>query len=75
MGASTGNLLVDNEDSLNALLESPVIITTHCEDTPMIKGLEEKYLDEYGPKIPVDMHAEIRSRECCLKSSKGCRVS
>ena len=71
MGASTGNLLVDNEDSLNALFrESPVIITTHCEDTPMIKGLEEKYLDEYGPKIPVDMHAEIRSRECCLKSSK-----
>ena len=37
MGASTGNLLVDNEDSLNALFrESPVIITTHCEDTPMI---------------------------------------
>ncbi len=71
MGASTGNLLVDNEDSLNALFrESPVIITTHCEDTPMIKDLEEKYLDEYGPKIPVDMHAEIRSRECCLKSSK-----
>ena len=71
MGASTGNLLVDNEDSLNALFrESPVIITTHCEDTPMIKGLEEKYLDEYGPKIPVDMHAEIRSRESCLKSSK-----
>ena len=56
MGASTGNLLVDNEDSLNALFrESPVIITTHCEDTPMIKDLEEKYLDQYGPKIPVDM--------------------
>ena len=71
MGASTGNLLVDNEDSLNNLFkESPVIITTHCEDTPMIKDLEEKYLDKYGPKIPVEMHADIRSRECCLKSSK-----
>jgi len=71
MGASTGNLLVDNEDSLNKLFkESPVIITTHCEDTPMIKDLEEKYLDKYGSDIPVDMHADIRSRECCLKSSK-----
>ena len=71
MGASTGNLLVDNEDSLNNLFkESPVIITTHCEDTPMIKDLEEKYLDKYGTKIPVEMHADIRSRECCLKSSK-----
>ena len=71
MGASTGNLLVDNEDSLNNLFkESPVIITTHCEDTPMIKDLEEEYLDKYGSKIPVEMHADIRSRECCLKSSK-----
>jgi len=71
MGASTGNLLVDNEDSLNNLFkESPVIITTHCEDTPMIKDMEEKYLAKYGSKIPVDMHADIRSRECCLKSSK-----
>mgnify|MGYP001403654939 FL=1 len=71
MGASTGNLLVDNEDSLNNLFkESPVIITTHCEDTPMIKDLEEKYLDKYGSEIPVHMHTDIRSRECCLKSSK-----
>ncbi len=72
MGASTGNLLVDNEDSLNNLFkESPVIITTHCEDTPMIKDLEENYLEKYGSKIPVEMHADIRSRECCLKSSKN----
>ena len=48
MGAPTGNLLVDNEDTLNDLFkESPVIITTHCEDTPMIKEMEEKYLAQY----------------------------
>jgi|TARA_B100001093_G_scaffold397335_1_gene384578 dihydroorotase len=71
MGASTGNLLVDNEDSLNDLFrESPVIITTHCEDTPMIKEMEEKFLAQYGANIPVEMHAEIRSREACFKSSK-----
>lgn len=71
MGASTGNLLVDNEDTLNDLFkESPVIITTHCEDTPMIKEMEEKYLAQYGTKIPIDLHAEIRSRDACFKSSK-----
>ena len=71
MGASTGNLLVDDDNALNNLFrESPVIITTHCEDTPMIKTLEEDYSQRYGEEIPVDMHADIRSREACIKSTK-----
>ena len=71
MGSSTGNLHVDSEDALNDLFkESPVIITTHCEDDPIIKALEQEFLVKYGEKIPVEMHSEIRSREACLKSSK-----
>ncbi len=71
MGSSTGNLHVDSEDALNDLFkESPVIITTHCEDDPMIKAKEQEFLAKYGEKIPVEMHTEIRSREACLKSSK-----
>ena len=71
MGASTGNLLVDDDNALDSLFrESPVIITTHCEDTPMIKALEEEYSQRYGEEIPVDMHADIRSREACIKSTK-----
>ncbi len=71
MGSSTGNLHVDSEDALNDLFkESPVIITTHCEDDPIIKSLEQEFLAKYGEKIPVEMHSEIRSREACLKSSK-----
>ena len=71
MGSSTGNLDVDSEDALNDLFrESPVIITTHCEDDPMIKAKEQEFLAKYGEKIPVEMHSEIRSREACLKSSK-----
>ena len=58
MGASTGNLLVDDDNALNNLFkESPVIITTHCEDTPMIKSMEKEFLAKYGEEIPVDMHA------------------
>ena len=71
MGSSTGNLHVDSEDALNDLFrESPVIITTHCEDDPMIKAKEQEFLAKYGEKIPVEMHSQIRSREACLKSSK-----
>lgn len=71
MGSSTGNLHVDSDDALNDLFkESPVIITTHCEDDPIIKAKEQEFLAKYGEKIPVEMHAEIRSREACLKSSK-----
>ena len=71
MGSSTGNLLVDNEESLNLIFkDSPVPIATHCEDTPMIKKLEETYKAKYGEDIPVEYHADIRSREACLKSSK-----
>lgn len=71
MGSSTGDLHVDSEDALNDLFkESPVIITTHCEDDPMIKAMEQEFLSKYGEKIPVEMHSEIRSREACIKSSK-----
>ena len=71
MGSSTGNLHVDSDYALNDLFkESPVIITTHCEDDPMIKAKEQEFLAKYGEKIPVEMHSEIRSREACLKSSR-----
>ena len=71
MGSSTGDLCVDSESALNDIFkESPVIITTHCEDDPMVKDMEQHFLARYGEKIPIEMHAEIRSREACIKSSK-----
>lgn len=70
MGSSTGNLLVDNEESLDLIFrDSPVLIATHCEDTPMIKAAEERFKVQYGKNIPIEAHADIRSREACLKSS------
>ena len=71
MGSSTGNLLVDNQESLeNIFKDSPVLIATHCEVTPMIKIKEEEYRDKYGDDIPIEEHEFIRSREACLASSK-----
>ncbi len=52
MGASTGDMLVDNPDSLDAIFrESPVTIVTHCEDTPTILENEEEYSKKYGKDI------------------------
>ncbi|GAB6069404.1 dihydroorotase [Thiomicrorhabdus hydrogeniphila] len=70
MGASTGNMLVDREQALRDIFtHSPTLITTHCEDTPMIKVQEEKYKAQYGDDIPMSAHPEIRCREACYKSS------
>ena len=41
MGASTGNMLVDDEDTLEAIFAStPLLIATHCEDTTTILANE-----------------------------------
>lgn len=71
MGASTGNMLVDNPDILDGIFrEAPTPIITHCEDTPMIDAAVAAARARYGDAIPVAMHPDLRSREACLKSSE-----
>jgi dihydroorotase len=71
MGASTGNMLVDNESTLAAIFrESPVLIATHCENTPMIMANIQQATARYGHNIPVTEHANIRSAEACYASSE-----
>jgi dihydroorotase len=70
MGASTGNMLVDNEQTLNAIFaDSPLLIATHCEDTPTILANEAEFRARYGEDVPMSAHPLIRSEEACLKSS------
>jgi len=71
MGASTGNMLVDDESTLAAIFrDSPVLIATHCESTPMIMANIKKATAKYGKNIPVTEHANIRSAEACYASSE-----
>jgi len=71
MGASTGNMLVDDPNTLDLIFrDTPVPIITHCEDTPTILANEEKARAIWGDDIPVDQHPLIRSREACVKSTK-----
>lgn len=70
MGASTGNLLVDDLPTLERIFaESPILIATHCEDTPTINQNLARYKEKYGDNIPPQCHPLIRNREACLKSS------
>jgi len=70
MGASTGNMLVDDPATLERVFrDAPTLVATHCEDTPTIKAIEEQYRAEYGDQIPVRFHPLIRSEEACWKSS------
>ena len=71
MGASTGNMLVDDPTILDAIFrDAPTPIITHCEDTPTIIANEEKARAIWGDDIPPEKHPLIRSRDACVKSTK-----
>jgi len=70
MGASTGNMLVDNPKTLDGIFSStPLLIATHCEDTPTIQANEALARERYGEDIPMREHPLIRSVDACFRSS------
>lgn len=70
MGSSTGNMLVDDPATLEALFSKvPMLIATHCEDEETIRRNTENFVRRFGENIPVKYHPEIRSAEGCLISS------
>ena len=70
MGSSTGNMLVDNSNTLEKIFaNAPNLIATHCEDEATIKHNTEKYLAEYGDNLSAIQHSYIRSEEACYLSS------
>lgn len=70
MGSSTGNMLVNDIESLNHIFaESPVLIATHCEDESIIHENISYFKNNYSTNIGVEFHPLIRSEEACYKSS------
>lgn len=70
LGSSTGNMLVDNDSSLEKIFSStPLLIAVHCEDETTIRNNLEIYKNQYGNNIPVTAHHLIRSAEACFLSS------
>jgi len=77
MGSSTGDLLVDNPASVEALFaQCPHLIITHCEDEATIQANLEAAKAQFGDAIPPSMHPLIRSEEACwLSSSKAVELA
>jgi len=70
MGSSTGNMLVDDEETLSGIFKNaPTLVATHCEDEATIKENSEIARQRYGENVPISRHCHIRSDEACYKSS------
>lgn len=70
MGASTGDMLVDDPVALERIFRrAPVIVVTHCEDSPTIWDNEARARAEFGDNVPMTEHPNIRSAHACLTSS------
>ena len=70
MGSSTGNLLVDNEKTIEGFFSRfPSLIAAHCEHEPTIRKNTEEFRARYGEDVPMECHPLIRSEEACYLSS------
>jgi dihydroorotase len=70
MGSSTGNMLVDNPETLSALFsKSKMLIATHCEDEQIIQANIAIAREKYGEEVPMSEHSKIRDANACFKST------
>ncbi|MEZ4386216.1 MAG: dihydroorotase [Candidatus Krumholzibacteriia bacterium] len=70
MGSSTGDMLVDDPDTLAGIFrDAPGLVAVHCEDDPMIRANEMSWRRRFGDDIPFSEHPRIRSAEACHASS------
>ncbi|KUJ84772.1 dihydroorotase [Microbulbifer flavimaris] len=69
MGASTGDLLVEHPEALDAIFrESPTLIVTHCESSPIIRQNREALLRSRSV-LTIEDHPRLRDTNACFASS------
>ena len=70
MGSSTGNMLVDNVQTLEKLFSScEILIATHCEDEPTVRARTALFKEKYPENAPAYIHPLVRNEEACYLSS------
>lgn len=72
LGSSTGNMLVDADDTLERIFaDVKALIAVHAEDEATIAEARENLRREYNDgDIPVERHPDVRPREACVKATK-----
>ena len=69
MGASTGDLLVEAPQALDAIFrEAPTLIVTHCESSPVIAQNREGLLKTKST-LSIHDHPKLRDEKACFESS------
>ena len=70
MGASTGDMLVDDPEALDLIFkDAPIMVVTHCEHSPTIWENEAHAKQQFGEDVPMSEHPKIRYADACLASS------
>lgn len=70
MGASTGNMLVDEPEALARIFAAATLpVATHCEDTPRIRANDAAVRERIDGPLAPHHHPVIRDVEACWRSS------
>jgi dihydroorotase len=70
MGSSTGDMLVDNQQTLEKVFSQvKSLIAVHCEDDVLVKENAALFAAKFGDNLSVQHHPAIRSAEACYNSS------
>lgn len=70
LGASTGNMLVGQQQALEGIFSAvPCIVGVHAESESVIQANKAYYLEAVGGDLPLSYHPLIRSAEACYASS------
>lgn len=70
LGASTGNMLVDEMASIKEFFsELQAIIAVHAESESVIRQNQARYTAQAGNELPIHYHSLIRDAEACYRSS------
>ena len=71
MGASTGNMLVDDPLALEMIFrDSKLLVAVHCEDEQIIRSNIKAFREKYGEDVPIAAHPLIRSDAACYSSTR-----
>lgn len=71
LGASTGNMLVDDPKALDEIFaSSPLLIGVHAEEESIVQQNLARFKAEFGENIPPSAHPLIRSEAACYASSE-----
>lgn len=68
LGASTGDLLVHEQDRLEAVFAAVppgMVLAAHCEDHQRIVERTEQFLQEHNGDIALELHPQVRDGEAC----------